>query len=225
LNGYGPYRFLLDSGAQTNTMESGVARDIGLQSTFRVELATIAGVVLVPGGHVDEVQLGDIRVSGPEFIVHSLDAIHALDPTIRGVLGQEFLSRFDYLIDVQDHSLHLGAAAPRSGSRVDLELDGGRILLPTNFGRLVLDSGTDTLVLFDRAADTNLEMRTFSGSTPASSREPETVMIAGYGLRTVPSVSVARPRAAHEDGLLPIIAFKSIYVSNSEKYVIVDPRW
>jgi len=225
LNGHGPYRFLLDTGAQTNAVESRVALDIGLKPTFRVEVATVAGVSLVPGGQVNELRLGDIQVSGLEFLAHSLDAIHALDPTIRGVLGQTLLSRFDYLIDVQRRFLRFGEVPPRSGLRIDLEVDeGGRILLPTNLGRLALDSGTGTLILFDNPRGGGFEVRTLSGVTAASSTAPQRVEIAGYRLRSQPIITVARPVGIYEAGLLPIIAFNAIYVSNSGKYVMVDPR-
>jgi hypothetical protein len=224
LNGHGPYRFLLDSGAQANAVESGLALDIGLKATFGVEVATVAGVSLVSGGQINELRLGDIEVSGLEFLVHSLDAIHALDPTIRGVLGQTLLTRFDYLIDVQRRSLRFGEVPPRSGVRIDLEVDeGGRILLPTNLGRLALDSGTGILILFDNPRGGGLEARTLSGVTAASSTAPQRVEIAGYRLRSTPAATVARPVGIYEAGLLPIIAFNAIYVSNSGKYVILDP--
>src|SRR5262245_30715466 len=121
LNGHGPYRFLLDTGGQTNQLESEVARAIGLKAEFRVELATASGKVMVPGGHVEEVEIGGMRISDQEFLVGSLDAVHALDSTIRGVLGQEFLGKFDYLLDVRNQTLSLGMNAPAAGFRLPLQ--------------------------------------------------------------------------------------------------------
>src|SRR5262245_18095628 len=67
LNGYGPYRFLLDTGGQTNQLESEVARTIGFKTEFRVELATANGKLMVPGGHVEEVEIGGTRTYRQEF--------------------------------------------------------------------------------------------------------------------------------------------------------------
>jgi predicted aspartyl protease len=226
LNGHGPYRFLLDTAGQTNQLESEVAGAIGLKAEFRVELATANGKVMVPGGHVEELEIGGTRVSGQEFLLGSLDAVHALDSTIRGVLGQEFLGKFDYLLDVRNRTLSLGMIAPARGSRLPLQTIEGRIAMPTNHGRLILDSGVDTMVLFRRLSGGAMRktMRTASGTAMASTAEPQRLRIQGCGVREVDTVSVPRPDGVVEDGLLPLNVFRAVYVSNSEKFVVVDPK-
>jgi hypothetical protein len=226
LNGYGPYRFLLDTGGQTNQLESEVARAIGLKAEFRVELATANGKVMAPGGHVEEIEIGGTRISGQEFLVGSLDAVHVLDSTIRGVLGQEFLGMFDYLLDIRNHTLSLGMIAPAAGSRLPLQTIEGRIALPTNHGRLILDSGIDTMVLFKtgRGGTSRVSMQTVSGAGMASAEEPQRLHIQGCAVREVDTVSVPRPDGVIEDGLLPLNVFRAVYVSNSEKFVVLDPK-
>src|ERR1700685_4434566 len=72
LSGHGPYRFLLDTGAQTNQVEASIARKIGLATTFQVKMATAAGVIPVDGGRVAEVSLGSASASSQEFLFTTL---------------------------------------------------------------------------------------------------------------------------------------------------------
>src|ERR1700722_8909365 len=55
LNGEGPFRFLIDTGAQSNQIEASIARQLRLTPTFRTEMATVAGTIAVPGGRIAEV--------------------------------------------------------------------------------------------------------------------------------------------------------------------------
>src|SRR5579872_6673730 len=78
LNGQGPFRFLVDTGAQTNQIEAPIARKLGLAPTFRVEMVTAAGTVPVAGGRVPEVSLGSATATNQEFLFTTLDGIHTL---------------------------------------------------------------------------------------------------------------------------------------------------
>jgi len=82
------------------------------------------------------------------------------------------------------------------------------------------------MVLFKtlRGGATRVPMRTASGAGMASAEEPQRLRIKGCGVREVETVSVPRPEGAVEDGLLPLNVFRAVYVSNSEKFVVVDPR-
>src|SRR5262245_46488630 len=133
VNGKGPYLFLLDTGAQTNQIDQGLATKIGLEPDLRVELATATGVADVSGTHA-EVSLGDITVPTQELLFSSLDAIHTLDSSIQGVLGQEFLKKFDYLLDMQKRRLCISPVSVPKGERTNLETANGRILLVTSLG-------------------------------------------------------------------------------------------
>src|SRR5262249_12723167 len=69
LNGQGPYRFLLDTGAETNQMDVGLARKLGIAPSFRVDLDTAAGTTQVAGAWVAEVGLGTAHASDQEFLL------------------------------------------------------------------------------------------------------------------------------------------------------------
>jgi predicted aspartyl protease len=224
LNGQGPFRFLLDTGAQTNQVQASIASKLGLAPTFRLEMTTASGTIPVVGGRIAEVSLGSAIGSNQEFLFTSLDGVHTLSAGIQGVLGQEFLARFDYLLDFAGRRLVFGAAAPEGGSRVGLETIDGRPAIETSEGKLVLDSGTDTTILF-RASRSAPDGRvlTASGSTAAGAVQGLRLRIAGREYQ--PARAASLPRASMgEDGELPASLFHAVFVSNSSKYVILDPR-
>jgi hypothetical protein len=105
LNGEGPFRFLLDTGAQVNQLQADLAHKLNLVPSFRVDLTTAAGTTPVAGGMVAEASLGSAKAQDLEFLFSSLDGVHVLSTSIQGVLGEEFLARFDYLLDLRGKRL------------------------------------------------------------------------------------------------------------------------
>ena len=90
INGHGPYRFLADTGTEANEIDRELARSIGLQPEYRVELATATGTTLVGGGQGIEVALGSVRASNAEFLYPDLRGL--VSANIQGILGEEYLS-------------------------------------------------------------------------------------------------------------------------------------
>jgi hypothetical protein len=222
LNGQGPYRFLLDTGAQTNQVETSLARKLGLTPTFRLEMDTAAGTIPVPGGHIAEVSLGSAIASNQEFLFTTLDGVHNLSPDIRGVLGEEFLAHFDYLLDFAGHRLVFGAADPQGGSRVNFATVNGCPAIETSEGKLVLDSGSDTTLLFRASSSApGGQIRTASGSASVSTIQNLRLRIAGREYHPSNAASVPGASQGGEDGLVPASLFHGILIRNSGHYVIL----
>jgi len=223
LNGKGPFRFLLDTGAQTNQVEALLARQLGLTSQFQVVLETASGTARVPGGRVAEVTLEGATAANQEFLFTGMEAVQELSPDIQGVLGQEFLSRFDYLLDFRGRYLVFGAAVP-GGTRIPARVIDGRMAVQTSHGYLVLDSGTEALILFHTTASSGPggTIRTASGAGAVSMVHGATVRIGAKSYRPATAAFAANPFLP-EDGLLPASLFGSIYVSNSGCYVVAEP--
>src|SRR5271163_3621047 len=57
VNGHGPYRFLLDTGSQSNHLDSGLARKLGIEATLTLDLQTQSGGSTVRGGRISKVTL------------------------------------------------------------------------------------------------------------------------------------------------------------------------
>jgi len=112
VNGHGPCRFLVDTGAQSNHSDVQVARRFGLLAMFRVHLDTIAGTELAPGMAQARVRLGETEVQSTEVLFTKLNAVRELSDDIQGVLGQAFLAQFDYLLDMRGRRMVFGAPEP-----------------------------------------------------------------------------------------------------------------
>jgi Aspartyl protease len=223
LNGHGPYRFLLDTGSQSNQLDSGLARKLGLVATLQLDLETQSGESTVAGGRVSKVTLGPAEASDQEFLFTRFDALSTLPADVRGILGQEFLSHFDYTLDFQHHRLTFGEPSA-TGVQTGFRLIYGRMAVSTNLGNLVLDSGAEILFLFrksNRAASAQVIGATGARLDVSFETAPE-VCIGDRHYRPAQAEYHPVP-AAEEAGLLPANLFHAIFVCNSKQYVVFDP--
>lgn len=223
LNGHGPYRFLLDTGSQSNQVDSSLARKLGLAATLQLDLETPSGESTVHGGRVSKVTLGPAEASDQEFLFTNFDDLSTLSREVRGVLGQEFLAHFDYVLDFQHHRLTFGAPSV-SGVQTRFRLIFGRMAVPTSLGDLVLDSGAEMLFLFrgSPGAAGALVIGASGARVPVSIESAPEVRIGDRRYR--PANAEYRPvPAAEEAGLLPANLFHAIFICNSKQYVVFDP--
>ncbi|HKD09501.1 MAG TPA: retropepsin-like aspartic protease [Bryobacteraceae bacterium] len=212
LNSQGPFRFLVDTGAQTNQIDLPLANRLGLRPAFRTVVATITGDTVVAGGRIPEVKLGPVSASNQEFLYGNLDAVHKISGDIQGVLGEEFLSRFDYLLDFRARQIMFGALQPEGASRIQFGLIDGRPAIKTDKGQLVIDSGTRAAILYSASRE--------SGAAATETR----ALRFRAGGQSWSTTAILAPRGSFvEDGLVPATLFRSVYVSNSEKFVVLDP--
>lgn len=225
VNGHGPYRFLVDTGTNVNLIEANLAKSIGLNATFQVGLASASGKTSVPGSDGNEVALDSVKADGQKFLFSPFEAIHSFSPDIQGVLGQWFLSQFDYTIDLRGKRLEFGKQ-DRNGPRVPLRMINGRLAVSTSLGDLILDSGAARLVLF--AVDPNIihgekrEWRTVAGSQEVGIVTNIPLTIEGRAIWRGEAVAIPNRAEPGVAGLLPLSLFKAIYVCNSEGYIIFD---
>jgi hypothetical protein len=224
LNGQGPYRFLLDTGSQTNQLEAGLARKLGLATTFQRDLYTPSGHSHVQGGKVSQVALGSAHAENQDFLFTNFDGIHALSSDIRGILGQGFLSHFDYTLDFKHHLLTFGNP-PASGTHIPVRMAYGRMLVATSQGELVLDSGTDTVFLFRKSLrPANAHISSASGLAANVTIENAPDLRIGDRVYHPMQAQFQEVADAPEGGLLPASLFHAVFVSNSEGYVVFDPE-
>lgn len=206
LNGQGPFRMIIDTGASSCSIAPRVAGLLQLSAEYRVLDVTPAGKRLIPGSRSVEVD---------------------------GVLGQSLLSRFDYLLDYKSGQLALDSverqSAARPGKQIKFARVAGRMLLPAmnpaeGSMRLILDSAASNVLLW-RAGDyqalgTTASLIAMNGRRAVNLIHMPMLVIGDQVLQRLdavvaPSTDVDR----QEDGLLPAGLFRSIYVSNSETYV------
>jgi hypothetical protein len=222
VNGKGPWRFLIDTGTTVNLIDTDAARKIGLNAASQVELTSATGTSSVRESDGNEVALDSAVADHQKFIVMGLEAVHRLDPAIRGVLGQWFLARFDYTLNLKAKRLEFGAQ-PATGARTGFTVVNGRPVIPTSLGGLVLDSGAAQLVLFgvesERATDARL--LTSTGSAPVGSASRK-LIVAERRVWQGDAVTMSSRTEPGVAGLLPLSLFRSVYVSNSEGYAVFE---
>ena len=222
VNGHGPYRFLVDTGANVNLIESGLARKIGMNPTFQVDLASAAGKTQSQGSDGNEVVIDAVKMGGQKFLLSGLEALHNSLPDVRGVLGQWFLAQFDYRLDLRGKRLEFGKQ-DRNGARSSLRMVNARPVVSTNLGDLVLDSGAVRVILFgvDAGSGGNAYVRTVTGSQ-AAGKVSKSLTIEGRTFWRGDAAAMPEGGEPGVAGLLPLSMFKSIYVCNSEGYVVFE---
>jgi hypothetical protein len=225
VNGHGPHRFLVDTGTNVNLIEADLAKSIGLNATFRSELATSMGVTILPGSDGIHLKLDSAIAEEQRFLFLRLEAIHQRWPDIEGVLGQWFLSRFDYVLDLRGKRLEF-RKQDRTGTRAQFRMHNGRPVVSTSLGDLVLDSGSVRLVLFgiepDARQDDPHELKTFTGSRTIGTVFRKPLIIEGRRIWRGQAVAVPHSEESGVGGLLPLCLFKAIYVCNSEGYIVFE---
>jgi hypothetical protein len=222
VNGQGPYRFLIDTGTNMNLIESRLAKKIAMRATFSDVVESAAGKTSMPGSGGNVVELGAVRAEHQRFQYSDLDTLHMLWPDIRGVLGQSFLSGFDYTLDLRGKQLEFGKQ-DRTGNRSQFRLQDGRTAISTNLGDLVLDSGASRLVLFGvvTVGGQQRDMLTLAGSTNVRTIFSR-LAIAGRDVWRGDAVAIPTQTEPGVAGLMPLSVFNSVYICNSERYVVFN---
>jgi predicted aspartyl protease len=87
INGHGPYRFLIDSGADRSVIGAALARNIGLQPSGAVTLHDVAG-----SSRVETVRIDALRVGSSEMFGIEAPALFERDLGAQGLVGIDALS-------------------------------------------------------------------------------------------------------------------------------------
>lgn len=240
LNGAGPYEFLLDTGTNTTLLHTEFAAQLGLRPIDRVEIITVAGTQAVPRAKLPSLRLGDKVVNDLEVLFSDLRGVRSVLPKVRGMLGQNFLSQFNYLVDYPNRRISFihEAEARWCGVQLPFTLHEGKILVTVEPGwRLLLDSAIADLLFFDTAArrgqldlDQNslstLQLKSDLSSQAVWQGTLRTFRLGEILLRNLP-VTLLNQNPAEvgrvENGLLPMSLFRSIYVNHHQNHVLLNP--
>jgi len=206
---------------------------------------------------LDLIEVGSHSVPHSLVIVQDIAELKKADPRIRGILGENFLARFDLLIDNRKRILCLDESSSLSqairGEHVPLERPHGPrdALLFTRplvvsvrwMDDLVdpvllrLDSGSNAAVLYSAqshfpgasVARTSALKRVVKGVKQSFAVLPAQDILVGTHLVkqqsfVVPLNGVGEIASPREDGLLPSSAFRSVFISYSKSYLVLDAR-
>jgi len=243
IGGAGPFQFLLDTGSSHTAISRTLATALRAVPVAKAPIATSVGWMMAVVVRLPDVAVGSARVESLLATALPPNAARWLGEGISGVLGQDFLSQFDYTLDYRASLLSWNdTGRTESGIRLALESSHGRFLVSLPQGercrcavRLVPDSGASRLVLF-----TGTEAERLPLDAPGTSMRVSTLVGAGtarrvtvrelrVGSATLWDVSAARvvlPDGTTEDGdgLLPLSLFARVAFFHHEGYMVVQPR-
>jgi predicted aspartyl protease len=247
VNEEGPFEFLLDTGTNTTIITPELARQLNLHATGNVSLITLAGAGVVPRSVLDSLALGTKSIKHLEVLFDDLRGVRSVDAKIHGVLGQNFLAQFNYLLSYRERYVEFeedGEMESRfTGTRLTAEPHEGKLIVSSQSTargqkalRLVLDSGASHLVIFASAHD-KLRLKAdapevFLTSTNATGnhvplRRLLNLQIGDECIANLP-VALIEDRTPledrFEDGLLPTSLFRKIFFQNDKHIVILNPR-
>jgi predicted aspartyl protease len=152
IDGKGPYRFAIDTGATQVVVSEKLANDLGLKAITNTVMHGVGG-----GGKVDsklyrvgELRLGDIKVT-------NLPVGTFNDPLVTqladGILGTATLSDFVITVNYEENRLELSKKVPTvPAERLDAWYFSNLLLIPLEIngkfhGNFVVDTGAVTTVL------------------------------------------------------------------------------
>jgi hypothetical protein len=170
--------------------------------------------------------------------VVSLAQLRAMESGVDGIIGQDFLSAFDFTVDYRRKRLRFTAEAEDENIRLPLVRAGDRSLvqLAGHAGDgpvlMVPDSGSEGFVIFERNGRTAVRvdlMSQYVGVSGLASRQVgrgallRELKVGAVTLRNQPAVVLEREgaRTVEGDGLLPLHRFSSVSFNNSEGFMVV----
>lgn len=115
VNGVGPFRFLVDTGAQATVVTSQVTQALGLLPTGRATLVAMAS-----RNSVDTVALEGLEFAGRRFGALITPLLQGRDIGADGIIGLDSLQDLRVVIDFRADSITVGDAFP--GERAGYEI-------------------------------------------------------------------------------------------------------
>jgi hypothetical protein len=149
LNGYGPYRFLVDSGADTSVVGSGIARKLQLPLGKPANLHGMTGSSLV-----DRVVVGELALGQSTLRKLELPALHERDLGGDGMIGIDALVQQRLMMDFEKRLIKVEDA--RTPARV---LDGDIVVIARRRrGQLILTQVRAARLPVEAVIDTGSEI-------------------------------------------------------------------
>jgi hypothetical protein len=244
VNGRGPYEFVLDTGCESSQIDLALATELQLQIVDRVVLFTPIGQTTMGRAFAEQIALGSAKVAMSELLVGRLATLPGVSPRIRGILGQNFLYHFNYLLDYGHSRIEFEPeqlpGTTQQESRMPVTRQHGLTVLAGRIPegetvRLLLDSGSSGLILFRENLHgfvpchtqvCGAEVRSSNGSQRVDVGTVRRMDIGNASLHSLPAAVVRQSDrdAGSLDGLLPTNLFGAVYFNNRQNYIVVQPR-
>lgn len=143
INDSGPYRFLVDTGAQATVVTPRVTESLGLAPTGRATLVAMAS-----RSNVETIALDGLEFAGRRFDNLTTPLLRDTDVGADGIIGLDSLQDLRVIIDFRSNSLAVSDAPLGSGSGYDIIVRARRKL-----GQMIITDaridGVRTAVIID----------------------------------------------------------------------------
>jgi hypothetical protein len=247
VDGKGPYRFLLDTGATSSIVDPQLSASLNLSAAQTVRLASWQDTTDARRVLVQSLSLGPVD-SGPlSVLVQPLSEFKAFDSHLRGVLGQDVLLRSNFLIDNRHHRIqfdgdgallqeltgdHVRIAPVRTrAGALEPRLIAVAVQTARNFEplHLLLDSGADMVVLQPLVEPPATGPRGTkwiadeNGKSSAATTFHTTLAVGSEAFDAEAWIGDTGLKFLAIDGLLPTGNFDQIYIANQGSFVIFNP--
>ncbi len=246
LNGAGPYDFMVDTGATVTVLEATLFQELGLQAQGSSHVTSSAG-------STDQILSVVQEITVDALSARNITVVSMKSPMtctgyygVRGILGENFLRRFDILLDNQHRKMTLDAGEDLADSLAGEHLpitspsmpQGGDnryqpmisvMLRAYGQASLLLDSGATTLVVLQwrnrlQPSVGEMRLRTVNGSLPCESTNDRVSlgkgMVSDFRMLKCQSDTV---KPHDRTGVLPTAIFKQIFISHAGSYAIINP--
>jgi predicted aspartyl protease len=152
INGKGPFRLVLDTGATSSAIIGSVAQRLGLpvKESSKTKLVGVTGSLIVPYVVVDQMEVGDLLISGAK-----LPIVPDVFGGAEGVLGTQGLADkriyIDFRRDVLEIEYSRSKPAPAGLKRLKFDVMRGRLaMLDLNVGgvrtKAIIDTGAQQTI-------------------------------------------------------------------------------
>jgi hypothetical protein len=153
INGRGPYRFIVDTGANHSTISPDLVRELGLKTDTQalVTLDGITGASQVTYVSVDRLQAGDLTLEDTALPVVWAPVMAGAD----GILGAAGMSEKSLLIDFQRNRVAIASHIESFSRNQSIKIHAARVVN----GLLVLDTtvgGVRTAAVLDTGSERTL---------------------------------------------------------------------
>jgi predicted aspartyl protease len=246
VNGAGPYDFMVDTGATITVVDTDLVDQLKLPIEGTGTIHSFAAASTVWRSTAREIMVGDLTVKNVAIVSMKNPLLGSERPSIRGILGENFLHHFDLLIDNQHRQVTLDIgnqlAASLHGEHVVIRstptlAEQGEYLRPRLSVRIkdmgdtnvLLDSGANELIVFHWGNPFGNEiegtdLKTINGELRCNS-QLSTVRFSRHNVRemNVATCLSATVRPESNEGILPTAIFKKVFISHAGFYIIIDP--
>jgi predicted aspartyl protease len=189
IDGKGPFRLVLDTGANRSVITQTTARRLGkiTEGAKVVQLHGVTGTAKVPIVEIDSVEVGDLLIDGPRMPV-----VQDVFGGAEGALGTEGLADKRIYIDFKNDAISiLRSRGQRPGPgfrRVPVKLRNGRLLM---FDMTL--GGVRTKAMLDTGAQTTVGNNSLRDALARRARKSEETKIIGVTLDVATGHSVTAP--------------------------------